>query len=52
MLTLDKQKVILWEAESIIDNTVVTYSKDNIINFIENYMQEEPYYGDPDYSFY
>lgn len=52
MLTIEREKLILWEAESVIDNTVVIYSKDKIINFIENYMQEEPFYGDPDFSFY
>lgn len=52
MLTLDKPKMILWEAESTTDNVIVLLDKDTISKIIEKHMQDEPYYGDPDYSYY
>lgn len=50
MLTLDKPNMILWEAESTIESVVV--SEETVTQLIEKYMQEEPFYGDPDYSYY
>ena len=52
MLTLENSNVILWEAESIINNVILKYDKDYLFKTIEFYMQEEPFYGDPDYSYY
>jgi hypothetical protein len=52
MLTIEKHNVILWEAESTIDNKVVSSNKDEVLDPIEQFMQEEPFYGDPDYSYY
>jgi len=52
MLTLEKNKVILWEAESLIKNIVLDSDKNEFIKQVEQYMQEEPFYGDPDYSYY
>jgi hypothetical protein len=52
MLILENQNVILWEAESIINNVILKYDKDYLFKTIEFYMQEEPFYGDPDYSYY
>jgi hypothetical protein len=52
MLTLDKINVILWEAESIINNIVIEIDHNNVDQIIENYMQEESFYGDPDFSYY
>lgn len=51
MLTLEKTNVILWEAESIINNIIIEET-DDIISQIERFMQDEPYYGDPDFSYY
>jgi hypothetical protein len=50
MLTLERPNVILWEAESIINSVVV--KEENITQQIEKFMQEEPFYGDPDFSYY
>lgn len=50
MLTLEKENVILWEAESIIKNVVIV--EESILQQIEKYMQDEPFYGDPDFSYY
>jgi hypothetical protein len=50
MLTLKKDNVILWEAESIITNVVLTEEK--VEQHIEQKMQEEPFYGEPDFSYY
>lgn len=50
MLTLEKPNVILWEAESVIKNVVL--KEEEIVQHIEKYMQEEPFYGDPDFSYY
>lgn len=51
MLTLEKEKnIVLWEAESIIKSVVL--SEEFITQQIEAFMQEEPFYGDPDYSYY
>lgn len=53
MLTLEKENVILWEAESVIKNVVIFPKEDdNIYYIIEKHMQDEPYYGDPDFSYY
>lgn len=52
MLTMNKPNVILWEAESIISNKIVSFYKEEIIDPIEKYMQEEPFYGEPEYSYY
>lgn len=52
MLTLQNTNLILWEAESIISNIIVEYNKDKLFKTIESYMQDEPFYGDPDYSYY
>lgn len=50
MLTLDKPNVILWEAESVIETVVVKRS--DFEQQVEEFMQDEPFYGDPDYSYY
>lgn len=51
MLTLEKENnIVLWEAESIIKSLVVT--EEFITQEIEKFMQDEPFYGDPDYSYY
>lgn len=50
MLTLEKTNVILWEAESIIVNVVLVEEK--LEQSIEQKMQDEPFYGDPDFSYY
>ena len=51
MLTLEKEYVILWEAESIITNKLA--NQEELIEVtIQKYMQDEPFYGDPDYSYY
>jgi hypothetical protein len=50
MLTLEKENVILWEAESIIKNVVIV--EEPIEQHIEKFMQEEAFYGDPDFSYY
>lgn len=51
MLTLEKENnIFLWEAESIIKSVVI--SEEFITQQIEKFMQEEPFYGDPDYSYY
>jgi hypothetical protein len=50
MLTLEKENVILWEAESIIKNVVIV--EESILQQIEKYMQDEAFYGDPDFSYY
>lgn len=50
MLTLDKQNVILWEAESILINVIL--EDDSIREQIEKFMQDDAYYGDPDFSYY
>lgn len=52
MLTIEKPNVVLWEAESIITNRIVSSDKEELIIPIEQYMQEEPFYGEPDYSYY
>lgn len=50
-LLLEKEYVVLWEAESIIKNVVV--KDDTVIEqHVQKYMQDEPFYGDPDYSYY
>lgn len=50
-ILLEKEYVILWEAESKIKNKLV--QTDEVIEQrIQKYMQEEPFYGDPDYSYY
>jgi len=50
-ILLEKEYVILWEAESIIKNTLI---KDETIieQRVQKYMQDEPFYGEPDYSYY
>jgi hypothetical protein len=50
MLTLEKENVILWEAESIIKNVVI--AEESMLQQIEKCMQEEAFYGDPDFSYY
>jgi hypothetical protein len=50
MLTLEKPNVILWEAESVIKNVVI--KDEELIQQIEKFMQDEPFYGDPDFSYY
>lgn len=50
MLTLEKQNVILWEAESILINVIL--DDDSIKEKIEKFMQDDSYYGDPDFSYY
>lgn len=52
MLTLDRDNMILWEAESIINNIILKQDKNDVIKLVEQYMQDEAYYGDPDYSYY
>jgi hypothetical protein len=51
MKTLEKEYVILWEAESVIKSKLVQESE-IIEQRLQKYMQEEPFYGDPDYSYY
>ena len=51
MKTLEKEYVILWEAESKIKNVLVQ-QEELIEQRVQKYMQEEPFYGDPDYSYY
>lgn len=50
MLTLQKPNVILWEAESVIKNVVL--KEEELVQQIEKFMQDEPFYGDPDFSYY
>jgi hypothetical protein len=51
MLTLEKENnTVLWEAESIIKSVVLT--QEVITLQIEKFMQDEPFYGEPDYSYY
>ena len=50
MLVLEKPKMILLEAESIIKSVIV--SEEPVTQIIEKHMQEEPFYGEPDYSYY
>ena len=50
MLTLEKNNVILLEAESIIVNVVIV--EEAIEQQIEKQMQDEAFYGDPDFSYY
>lgn len=50
-ILLEKEYVILWEAESKIKNTLFVH-EEVIEQRIQKYMQEEPFYGDPDYSYY
>lgn len=53
MNTLQDKILIRREDESIIFNQIVSDIKfDNIIIYLENYMQDEPYYVDPEFSFY
>jgi hypothetical protein len=51
MITLEKEYVILWEAESKIKSKLVQ-QEEVIEQRVQKYMQEEPFYGDPDYSYY
>ena len=51
MITLEKEYVILWEAESKIKNVLVQ-QEELIEQRVQKYLQEEPFYGDPDYSYY
>lgn len=50
MLTLKKEDVILWEEESLIKNVVIV--EEPIEQQIEKFMQDEAFYGDPDFSYY
>ena len=50
MKTLEKPKKILWEEESIILNSIL--DEQSIVLQIEKYMQDEAFYGEPDYSYY
>lgn len=53
MNTLQDKILIRMEDESIIFNQIVSDFKfDNIIIYLENYMQEESFYIDPEFSFY
>jgi hypothetical protein len=51
MITLEKEYVVLWEAESVIKSKLVQ-EPELIEQRLQKYMQEEPFYGDPDYSYY
>jgi hypothetical protein len=51
MITLEKEYVILWEAESAIKTKLVKH-EDHVEQRVQKFMQDEPYYGDPDYSYY
>lgn len=50
MLTLKKEDVILWEEESLIKNVVIV--EETIVQQVEKFMQDEAFYGDPDFSYY
>lgn len=53
MTNLKDKIMIRREDESIIFNQIISdFKMDNIIIFLEKYMQEEPFYGDPDFSYY
>jgi len=53
MNTLQDNIMIRLEDESIIfDQIVSDFKTKNLIVYLEKFMQEEPFYGDPDFSYY
>lgn len=53
MITQDHQLTIRVEDESVIFHQIVSDKRNqNIFKNLEKYMQDEPFYGDPDFSYY
>jgi hypothetical protein len=50
MTILEQPNLILLEEESVIQSVVVT--DEAIAKLIEKFMQDEAFYGDPDFSYY